>query len=126
MDKTDVITSVCRALSDASDPNWKTDVTHPAYWELGATIDHLVPVTRGGADDESNWITTSMAHNYAKMNWTLDESGLQLYPPGDLNKWDGLLHWFVEYAATHPEAVANSSVKQWLRAAKLVLSEIAV
>jgi hypothetical protein len=29
-------------------PNWKTDVTHPAYWEVSATIDHLTPVTRGG------------------------------------------------------------------------------
>jgi HNH endonuclease len=44
-------------------PNWKTDVTHPAYWEVGATIDHLIPVSRGGTDDESNWVTTSMAHN---------------------------------------------------------------
>src|ERR671918_71828 len=31
-------------------PNWRTPVTHPAYWEIGATIDHLVPVTQGGAD----------------------------------------------------------------------------
>lgn len=28
-------------------PNWKTTATHPAFWEVGATIDHLVPVTRG-------------------------------------------------------------------------------
>ena len=107
-------------------PNWKTDVTHPAYWELGATIDHLNPVTRGGADDESNWITTSMAHNFAKMNWTLDECNLNLFPGGHLNQWDGLIHWFVDYTATNPDSLANSSVRQWLRAAKLVLSEIAV
>lgn len=106
--------------------NWKTDVTHPAYWKIAATVDHLVPVTRGGADAESNWITTSMAHNSAKMNWTLEELNWKLHPPGDLNAWDGLIHWFIEYAETHPGAVANSSVKQWHRAAKLVLSEIAV
>jgi hypothetical protein len=35
-------------------PAWKTELTHPAYWELGATIDHVIPVTRGGSDDESN------------------------------------------------------------------------
>lgn len=52
-------------------PNRKTDVTHPAYWEIAATVDHLVPVTRGGIDEQSNLITTSMAHNFAKMNWTL-------------------------------------------------------
>jgi hypothetical protein len=61
-------------------PNWKTDLTHPAYWEVGATIDHVVPVTRGGADDDSNWVTTSMARNSAKMNWTLKELGWTLQP----------------------------------------------
>jgi HNH endonuclease len=57
----------------------------PAFWEVGATIDHVVPVTRGGADDESNWVTTSMARNSAKMNWTLEELGWTLHPPG--NHW---------------------------------------
>ena len=102
-------------------PNWKTDVTHPAYWQIAATVDHLVPVTRGGADHESNWFTTSMAHNYAKMNWKLEELNWKLHPPGDLNDWDGLIHWFVEYTAMHPETLANSSVRQWHRALKLVL-----
>src|ERR1700675_4899197 len=51
-------------------PNWKTDVTHPTYWEVGATVDHLIPVSRGGADDDSNWVTTSMVRNSAKGNWT--------------------------------------------------------
>ena len=56
-------------------PNWKTDVTHPAYWELAATLDHVEPVARGGADDESNWVTTSMARNFAKQHSTLGELG---------------------------------------------------
>ena len=101
-------------------PNWRTDVTHPAYWEVGATVDHVVPVTRGGADDESNWVTTSMARNSAKMNWSLEELGWALMPPGDFRQWDGLLGWFLQYAAAHPEALANASVRQWHRAAKLV------
>jgi hypothetical protein len=77
-------------------PNWKTDVTHSAYWEIGATINHLVPVTRGGIDAPSNWVTTSMAHNSAKMNWTLEELGWTLHEPGDFHVWDGLMRWFVE------------------------------
>lgn len=101
-------------------PNWKTDVTHPAYWEVGATVDHLVPVTRGGADDESNWVTTSMARNSAKMNWTLEELGWTLHPPGDVLEWDGLLRWFLEYSAAHPESLTNASVRQWRRAAEMV------
>ena len=78
-------------------PNWKTDATHAAYWEVAPTIDHLVPVTRGGADDESNWYTTSMAHNFAKMNWTLKDLGWTLHPAGDYRDWDGLLTWFLGY-----------------------------
>ena len=58
-------------------PNWRTDQTHPAYWELTATIDHLVPVSRGGADSESNWLTTSMLRNSAKANWTIEEAPIE-------------------------------------------------
>lgn len=103
-------------------PNWKTDVTHPAYWEIGATIDHLVPVSRGGADDASNWVTTSMARNSAKMNWTLDELGWSLRPAGDFREWDGLIRWFLEYTSTHREIIGNASVRQWRRAAELAIA----
>jgi hypothetical protein len=105
-------------------PNWKTDATHPAYWEVAATVDHLVAVTRGGTDDEANLFTTSMAHNFAKMNWTLEELGWSLRPVGDLKAWDGLIHWFVEYASTHAELSVNSLLKQWLLAARLATQRI--
>ena len=101
-------------------PNWKTTATHPAFWEVGATVDHLVPVTRGGADDESTWVTTSMVRNSAKMNWTLDELGWTLHPPGDVREWDGMMHWFLEYTETHPETLPCCSAQQWHRAAELV------
>lgn len=107
-------------------PNWKTDVTHPAYGELAATVDHLVPVTRGGTDKESNWITTSMARNSAKTNWTLEELGWKLFPRGDMSSWDGLIHWFLEYTRAHPQALANPFVNQWHKAARSALSNGAV
>lgn len=101
-------------------PNWKTDVTHPAYWEVGATIDHLVPVTLGGPDEETNWMTTSMARNSAKMNWTLEDLGWQLHQPGDLADWDGMFGWFLEYTEQRPETVVTGNIKAWHRAAKAV------
>jgi hypothetical protein len=103
-------------------PNWKTDRTHPAYWQLSATLDHLVPVTRGGADEESNWVTTSMARNAAKMNWTLEELGWRLHPPGSLGAWDGMLGWFLKYTSAHPEAVVDNAVRQWRWAGAAALS----
>lgn len=101
-------------------PNWKTDVTHPAYWEMGATIDHLVPVSRGGADDEANWVTTSMARNSAKCNWMLEELGWTLHPRGD-GAWDGLMRWYLDYTAAHPEVLLDGSMRQWRKGAELAL-----
>jgi hypothetical protein len=54
--------------------NGRLDLCHFAFWEMFPTIDHLVPVARGGADDESNWITTSMVRNAAKSAFTLDRT----------------------------------------------------
>jgi 5-methylcytosine-specific restriction endonuclease McrA len=102
-------------------PNWKTDLTHPSYWEVGATVDHIVPVTRGGADDESNWVTTSMARNSAKMNWSLTELGWTLHPPGDVKQWDGLVGWFLRYTAAHPSSV-TTAIRGWHRAASAIFA----
>lgn len=103
-------------------PNWKVDQTHSAYWQMGATLDHLVPVSRGGADDESNWVTTSMAHNSAKLNWTVDELGWTLHPRGDFRSWDGLVEWFLKYTDAHPESLSNQSLRQWRKAATAELA----
>lgn len=100
-------------------PNWRTDCTHPAYWELSPTVDHVFPMSRGGKDDDSNWVTTSMSRNSAKLNSTLEELGWSLRPPGDLRAWDGLLGWFLQYVADHTEATRQTWMKQWHRAAML-------
>jgi len=98
-------------------PNWKMSASHMVYWELFPTLDHVVPVARGGADDSSNWVTTSMVRNSAKSNWTLDELGWRLHAPGAISEWDGLTEWCLAYTAQHPEALRNSYVKRWCAAA---------
>jgi hypothetical protein len=35
--------------------------------------------------------------------------------------WDGLVGWLIDYASAHPEALGNTSVKQWWRAAQMVM-----
>lgn len=62
-------------------PNWEMKRSHFAFWELFPSIDHVVPVARGGADDETNWVTTSMLRNSAKSHWTLEELGRTLVAP---------------------------------------------
>jgi hypothetical protein len=104
-------------------PNWKTDATRRAYWELGATIDHIVPITCGGQDEPPNWATTSMARNSAKLNWSVEELGWTLYPCGDIRQWDGMLSWYLQYAAKHPDVIEDHGMRQWLSAARTVCRE---
>lgn len=97
--------------------NWKMTETHVAFWELFPTVDHVMPVARGGADDDSNWATTSMMRNSAKSNWTLEELGWRLVPAGDVAEWDGLMGWFVDYASTDKVCLEDAYLAKWHRAA---------
>ena len=54
-------------------PHGKMTEGHIAYWELIPTIDHIYPIAKGGHDDKSNWVTTSMKNNSIKSNYTIDE-----------------------------------------------------
>jgi hypothetical protein len=96
-------------------PNWRTDACHFAYWELCPTVDHLMPVSRGGADDETNWVTTSMVRNAAKSNFTMEELGWALHPVR--NGWDGLTGWFVKEAKADPPVLATPYMREWYAAA---------
>lgn len=100
--------------------NGKTDVCHMVWWELFPSIDHVVPVTRGGTDDDSNWVTTSMLRNGVKALWTLEELGWELHPSGKLKEWDGLTRWFCSFMKSdeHPEVDRGLPyLREWYRAA---------
>jgi hypothetical protein len=102
--------------------NWKTDSCHFAYYELFPTIDHLVPVSRGGLDTFENWITTSMLRNSAKANFTLEELSWTLHPEGSLDAWDGLTRWFLQW----PESgyiTGDPYIQRW-RAAALSVPQL--
>jgi hypothetical protein len=101
--------------------HWRMSDCHPMYWDLCPTLDHCVPLARGGSDDPSNWVTTSMRLNQAKANWTIEEVGWTLHPSGRLDAWDGLTRWFLEYVAQHPEHREHASLKRWHRAADRAL-----
>ena len=63
-------------------PYGKMSDCHVAFWELWPTIDHIVPIARGGRDDPSNWASTSMLLNSIKSNWTLEDLGWDLMDGG--------------------------------------------
>lgn len=93
--------------------NWKMTETHIVYWELFPTLDHIFPIARGGSDSEENWITTSMLKNSAKSNWTLEEIGWEIKPPGDLRTWDGLTEMFSELIRKNTYLLADPYIKKW-------------
>lgn len=103
--------------------NWKTSECHLAYWQLFPSIDHVIPVSRGGPDEKSNWVCTSQLRNGAKSNWLLEELGWSLHPPGKLTDWDGMTGWFVSHLDENPKYLDDKYIHSWFRAAKSELSE---
>jgi 5-methylcytosine-specific restriction endonuclease McrA len=98
------------------DPHWHTEKTHFAYWLLCPTIDHVVPVTRGGSDNLDNLVTTSQLHNSVKGLWFLSELRWELHPAGSLDEWDGLLGWFKKQVREDEGANSCAYIKRWQRA----------
>ena len=95
-------------------PNWRTDQCHLIHWKLHPTHDHVIPISRGGADQDENLVTTSMVRNSAKAHWTLEELEWELVPPGKLSLWDGLMVWYVSFLEQEPQLMnAHPSLERW-------------
>ena len=92
--------------------HWKTTDTHIGYWYFYPTVDHVQPIARGGSNSEDNLVTTSQLRNSAKSHWTLDELGWALHPPGDLQRWDGLLKQTIEYVDNNPGLLDDSVLRK--------------
>lgn len=99
-------------------PNWKQSATHPAFWELYPTIDHVIPVARGGADHESNVVTTSMLRNTAKANWLLEELAWPVPRGPSESGWDGLLGWFFSIWSQEGALHRDQAMQRWYKAAR--------
>ena len=102
-------------------PHWKMTETHIAYWELTPTIDHIYPIAKGGEDDESNWVTTSMKNNSIKSNYALDELQWKLYPRGEIVEWDGLSSVFLKLVEKDKELLEDHYIRSWYNVSKTCL-----
>jgi hypothetical protein len=70
-------------------PNWKKSVAHRLYWDISASLDHVVPVSRGGPWNEpENLVTACSRCQYQKRNLPLDVLGWALRFPA-ATSWDG-------------------------------------
>ena len=81
-----------RCLPDAARWGARNADKHTALAALSASLDHIVPHSRGGINDEPNLVTACNACQFGRGQWTLDEVGFwdpREYPPV-LDEWDGL------------------------------------
>ncbi len=105
-------------------PHWKMTETHVAYWELIPTIDHIFPIAKGGDDDRSNWVTTSMKNNSIKSNYTIDEIHWTIYPQGNIKDWDGLSEAFIHLVDQKNELLKDNYIKLWYHTTKKLLNQL--
>jgi len=81
-----------RCLLDVARWGARNADKHTALAALSASLDHIVPHSRGGTNDEPNLVTACNACQFGRGQWTLDEVGFwdpREYPPV-LDEWDGL------------------------------------
>ena len=90
--------------------------SHQGLWDLFPTIDHVEPVSRGGADVRKNWVTTSMTMNMRKGNESMSQLGWSIHKAGDIAEWDGLVSWYVTYARDNPDVASVLNNKGWHKA----------
>jgi hypothetical protein len=58
-----------------------------------------------------------MLRNAVKANWTLEELGWSLCPPGSLNAWDGLVALFVDFVDSDQSVLEDAYLRRWYSAA---------
>ena len=90
-------------------PNWKPNES-PLLIKRGASIDHVLAVTRGGQNTLDNYVSACWECNLAKSNdagWTPT--------PRQSSSWDGLLAAFVGLARSG-DYVPDATDKKWLHA----------
>ena len=93
---------------------------HEIYWDLMPSLDYQISLARGGADDKSNWITTSMRRNMAKGPWELQNLGWRLHPAGSLRDWDGGCATFVHLVESFNEKCKQHRyVMDWYKLTKV-------
>jgi len=65
---------------------------HPTLYLLSVSLDHVLPHSRGGKNDEANFVTACYGCQFGRGEWTIEESELldprEFHPIVD--DWDGL------------------------------------
>lgn len=74
-------------------PNWPMDRTHPILWTHTAQLEHVVPASAGGSDEEENLCTVCSACQYSKYQVPASVLGWHRSRPDTQRPWDGLTRY---------------------------------
>lgn len=83
-----------RAYPEALPWGRTTAAQHSAFQCMWMQFDHLLPNSRGGRSDLENVVITCAPCNFGRMEWTIDECGLDDPSSRTLfNHWAGFGRW---------------------------------
>lgn len=102
--------------------NWKADVTHRLYWDIQASLDHVIPGSGGGDWQALDNLATACSRcQYQKGNLPLDALGWERLR--QQSEWDGLTsrHRALWQVLGRPEADYQ---RQWIACYERALAEV--
>ena len=70
-------------------PHWKYEKTDRSFSEYSTSLEHHVPIARGGTNEEDNLLTACAWCNYSKNESLAEELGWRKLPVAK-TEWDGL------------------------------------
>ncbi len=84
--------ALARAVPDALCWQGPNEVLHAAFFYVSATLDHVVPHSRGGTNDPENLVTACWPCNFGRGGYLLMEMGLNdpRGRPALRDDWNGL------------------------------------
>lgn len=87
----DVLKLLSRAFPDLLpyDPGWKPVEALIVFWTHASSIEHHIPLARGGTNDALNIVTACYQCNDVKNYYLVEEIGWSLLSPAP-STWDGL------------------------------------
>jgi hypothetical protein len=82
-------------------PHGKGREILPLFQWRWASVDHIVPHSRGGSDDEDNFVTACWQCNLRLRDSPIESKPIPSSPPGDTSQyaWDGFASIYVQLTA---------------------------
>ena len=110
--------ALAAAVPDALCWSGPNEGQHAAFLYVSATLDHVVPHSRGGTNDAENLVAACWPCNFGRGGYTLEQMGLRdprLRTPVS-DEWDGLLR-LVRQPTKTPQAPPSTKDRRPLKPA---------